>query len=378
MDIEERYSWSDRLLHRLAFRLGITQETLADVEATLYRDTLRSVSLRDPVFISSLPRAGTTILLRLLWKTGQFATHTYRDMPFVLCPMIWRRFSRTFVSDDEPRERAHGDGIEISGRSPEAFEEMVWKHFWSDPYRDDRIVPWTDGDRNAAFNAFFERHMRKVVALHSDEASGSGRGSGTGDAADSLRYLSKNNLNISRLAALPPPLHQGTFVIPVRKPLQQAASMYRQHQRFQEIHRRDDFIREYMEAIGHHEFGQGLKPVNFNDWLDEDPADPDDLSFWLRYWTEAYRFVLQHLPSSAVIVAYDRLVDDPAPVLDRLNDRLDLNLSAEVRTELAADIRPPRNHEIDRGALDADLVDRAHHIYRRMRERAGAGNEMSG
>jgi len=366
MDVEERYSWSDRLLHRLAFRLGITQETLADIEATLYRESLASVSVQRPVFISSLPRAGTTILLRLLWETGRFATHTYRDMPFVLCPMIWRRFSRAFVSDDEPRERAHGDGIKISGRSPEAFEEMVWKHFWSDHYRDDRIVPWTDGDRNAPFNAFFERHMRKVVAIHSD------------DASDSLRYLSKNNLNISRLAAPPPPLNEGTFVIPVRKPVQQAASMYRQHQRFQKIHRRDDFVREYMEAIGHHEFGQGLKPVNFNDWLGEHPAEPGELSFWLRYWTEAYRFVLQHLPPTAVVIAYDRFVDKPAPVLDRLNDRLELHLSAETRTEMADAIRAPRDHEIDREALDADLVDRAHRIYRRICEQAGAGDVTAG
>jgi len=77
------------------------------------------------------------------------------------------------------------------------------------------------------------------------------------------RYLSKNNLNIARLAALPEPLQEGTILVPFRDPVQQAVSVHRQHERLLEIHEEDDFVREYMEAIGHHEFGKGLKPVNF-------------------------------------------------------------------------------------------------------------------
>ncbi len=57
------------------------------------------------MFVTALPRAGTTILLNLLVGTGSFASHTYRDMPFVLCPMIWQRFAKQFQVSDEARER---------------------------------------------------------------------------------------------------------------------------------------------------------------------------------------------------------------------------------------------------------------------------------
>lgn len=361
MDFEDRYSWSDRLLHRVAFQGGIAQRTLADVEEALYGDEIEAVSVDEPVFISSLPRAGTTILLRLLWNTDRFATHTYEDMPFVLCPMIWRQFSRRFESEETVRERAHGDGIEISERSPEAFEEMIWKHFWPDQYTSDRIHPWTDSDRNRAFDAFFETHMQKVIAIR-------GNGRTEDDDAPPLRYVSKNNLNISRLASRPAGLRKGTIVIPFRDPVQQAASMLRQHERFLEIHAEDAFVREYMEAIGHHEFGEGLKPVNFNDWLADDPGDPTHLAFWLRYWVAAYRFVLDHKSTSDVLVSYANLTETPNAALPALADAI--GLSPDPLSTQAEALRPPRTHPADTDAVPSSVLDAAAALHERLRNAA--------
>lgn len=145
-------------------------------------------------------------------------------MPFVLTQLLWSRYTGRFAKEVEATERAHRDGLEVSRKSPEAFEEMIWKKFWPEHYRADRIQPWTDGDRNPEFDAFFGRHMRKMIAARREEVP------------DARRYLSKNNLNIARLAAPPSPLQGSTFVIPFRDPLQQAASMKRQHERFLEIH----------------------------------------------------------------------------------------------------------------------------------------------
>ena len=102
----------------------------------------------------------------------------------------------------------------------------------------------------------------------------------TGHQAETLRYLSKNNLNIARLAAPPESLRRGTILVPFRDPVQQAASMLRQHEWFLEIHEEDDFVREYMETIGHHEFGKGLKLIDFNGWLDGCSSNPEGLEFW--------------------------------------------------------------------------------------------------
>ena len=252
MNVGDRYGTMGRLLHRIAFRAGTAQHALSDVEETLYADRIGGITAEDPVFITSLPRSGTTILLKLLWQTGRFASHTYQDMPFVLCPLLWSRYTGRFAEEIEPTERAHGDGLEVSGESPEAFEEMIWKHFWPSHYHEGHIRPWSPGDENEEFNSFFRSHMRKRIALRTEEGD---RGKMTAERG----YLSKNNLNIARLAALPKLLQDGTFLVPFRDPVQQASSMHRQHERFLQIHEEDDFVRDYMEAIGHHEFGEGLE-----------------------------------------------------------------------------------------------------------------------
>jgi hypothetical protein len=357
MNVGDRYGTMGRLLHRIAFRAGTAQHALSDVEETLYADRIKGITADDPVFITSLPRSGTTILLKLLWQTGRFASHTYRDMPFVLCPLIWSRYTGQFAGEIEPTERAHGDGLEVSGESPEAFEEMIWKHFWPTRYREDHIRPWSPGDVNKEFNSFFQAHMRKVIALRTEEEGGENR-----------RYLSKNNLNISRLEALPEPLRKGTLLVPFRDPVQQAASMYRQHERFLQIHEEDDFTREYMEAIGHHEFGKGLKPVNFGGWLSGETGHPEDLSFWLRYWTAAYQFIQGHADESTMLVSYARLTKEPKTALSTLADALEL--PTDVLAPLATELRPPRSHSVDEESLPDPLLQEARKTYEYLNDRS--------
>jgi hypothetical protein len=361
MNVGDRYGTMGRLLHRIAFRAGTAQHALSDVEETLYADRIGDFTADDPVFITSLPRSGTTILLKLLWQTGRFASHTYRDMPFVLCPLIWSRYTGQFAGEIEPTERAHGDGLEVSGESPEAFEERIWKYFWPEHYREDHIRPWRPGDVNEEFNSFFQAHMRKVIALRTEEKDRE-------NLSEGRRYLSKNNLNISRLAALPEPLRKGTFLVPFRDPIQQAASMHRQHERFLQIHEEDDFTREYMEAIGHHEFGKGLKPVNFDGWLDGEPGSPEGLPFWLRYWTAAYQFILGHAGESTVLVSYARLTEEPETALSRLADALELPTG--VLAPLATELRPPRSHSTDEESLPDPLREEAWDTYKCLDDRA--------
>jgi len=281
-------------------------------------------------------------------------------MPFVLCPLLWSRYSEQSSEEIEPTGRAHGDGLEVSGTSPEAFEEMIWKHFRPEHYRDDRIRPWRTGDEQREFDSFFRTHMRKVIAVrqaqHGEQHS------------DTLRYLSRNNLNIARLAAPPEGLQEGAFLIPFRDPVQQAASMHRQHERFLEIHEDDDFVRVYMEAIGRHEFGERLKPVNFKGWLDEDPANPADLEFWLQYWNAAYQFILKHAGERGVLVSYARFTEQLERSLALL--AREMGLPEDVLVSQAEELRAPRTHSVDRDGLSDSLLEVALSVYDRLDERA--------
>ena len=114
------YGPTDRILHRLAFATYPAQLALADIEDRQYAGKLAPIPTDRPVFISGLPRAGTTLLLELLAGSPEFGAHCYRDMPFVPIPCLWARFANRFQKHTEKQERAHGDGMLIDPDSPEA------------------------------------------------------------------------------------------------------------------------------------------------------------------------------------------------------------------------------------------------------------------
>lgn len=349
MTFQDEFGRLERLLHRLAFHLRLPQAMVADIEDTMFASTMSRIEVDRPVFISGLPRSGTTILLYLLADSGHFATHTYQDMPFVLCPMLWNKFSRRFAVERQPRERAHADGLKISSDSPEAFEEMVWKYFWRDHYRSDRIELWTMDQQNDEFDRFFLNHMTKIIAIRQR------------DAGQDLRYVSKNNVNIARLGALPGPLRHGTFIIPFRDPVQHAASMLRQHRRFSRLQAESGFARRYMEAIGHHDFGMGLRPIDFGNWL-EHAGSPDEIEFWVRYWIAAYRHVLECAGPGAHLVCNEQLTSNPEGTLRRLADVVDVppdDLLAQ-----AGRLRPVRTHEIGSHHISQSVRNEAERVFR--------------
>ena len=104
----ESYSGVDRALHRVAFATYEVQADLADIEDRLFASHLGSITNQRPVFITSLPRAGTTLLLECCAALDEFASHTYRDMPFVMIPCLWSSFSGAFRREGQLKPRAHG------------------------------------------------------------------------------------------------------------------------------------------------------------------------------------------------------------------------------------------------------------------------------
>ena len=247
---QDGYSTLDRALHRVAFNTYAAQVSLADLEDRLYGKQMAHCDATRPVFVTALPRAGTTLLLECCAQLPEFASHCYRDMPFVLIPCLWSRFSARFQQTADSRERAHGDGMLINFDSPEALEEVLWQAFWKRHYGNDRIVPWQD-EEDDEFADFFRGHLRKIILLR------------RGDEAPQARYVSKNNLNIARTRLLHKLFPESSIVVPFRHPLHHASSMVEQHRNFLRIHEDDSFASEYMRAIGHYDFGANLRPIDF-------------------------------------------------------------------------------------------------------------------
>jgi hypothetical protein len=344
------YGFGDRLLHRLA--LGITPIARAsfDIDALVsgQRDTNEAGR---HVFVSGLARAGTTILMRTLYETGAFCSLTYRDMPFVLMPCLWKRMSRPFRHTREASERAHGDGIQVNFDSPEAFEEVFWRIFCAPDYiAADHLRPHdVDDEVLDAFRAYVQR----IVAC--------------ADNRGPERYLSKNNNNLLRLGALRQAFPGALIVIPFRDPLQHARSLYNQDRKFRERHAADTFSRDYMRWLGHHEFGLTHKPFRFTGQEPVSLQDytPDDINYWLAVWINAYRHVLATAPDGCILFCYESLCSDPAATLGRLFDTAGLPLDTGGLDTL---IRKPPAGDMD--GASADLLEQAREIYRQLQARA--------
>lgn len=343
------YSFIDQMVHRFAFSSTKVQLAAADIEDSLFARDYEQARVDRPIFITSLPRAGTTILLTALHSMPMLATHLYRDMPFVMAPLLWSRMSSAFQRAGQQQERAHGDGIQISYDSPEAFEEVFWRTFWPEKYASTKIDLWDEEDANPEAEAFFRRHIRKIISLRCGA-----------DASDG-RYISKNNCNIARLALIPRMFPDARILVPVRMPLAHASSLLRQHLNFLQMHKSDSFVRRYMEDIGHLEFGALHLPIGFVGFEAlAQGLDPIRIDYWLAYWIAAFEHVQAHR-EAVLAVSYEQVSAGGTEPISSICDKIGLEPGPQLDS-IAAHFRPSKVIEAPRVESKA-LLDRARALY---------------
>lgn len=297
------YSFSSRLIHRIALQSGIIAEISFDIENMLISKKDHEFT-QNPVFISGLARSGTTMLMRYFYETGEFRSLTYQDMPFVLMPNLWKKLSFRKVAG-ELKERAHQDGIMVSFESPEAFEEVFWRVFTGDRYIDkDRLKLLKINDE--VLNKFRDFIRNAIMSA---------------DKPEQLRYLSKNNNNILRLDYLKKSFPDAKIIIPFRDPLQHALSLLNQHIHFSGIQKEDKFSLDYMNWLGHFEFGLNQKPFDLNNvetFRAMKNTPKTALDFWLLSWKNYYGFALQQSEDAVLFFCYEEFCSAPSAVMQKL------------------------------------------------------------
>ncbi len=293
-----RYSSSQKLLHKIALSSPLLREICFDLEKSFFLNADFEIDNRH-VFISGMARSGTTILLKSIYETNEFASLTYQDMPFILSPNLWSKLNRN-SSVSEKQERAHNDGIKIDTNSPEAFEEVFWKTF------DDN-----DSDSYAEL-----MNLIQLICFKYKKK----------------RYLSKNNQNIKRIEYLIEKYPNSKIIIPFREPLQHSFSLFTQHKKFISLQKNDDFIRKYMSLIGHSEFGLDYIPL-FNNNLKY--PDSHILNHWLEQWYLTYNMLNQFLNSSQVLfVCYEELCKNHS-IYKSILDFININFSHDYDFRLS-------------------------------------------
>jgi hypothetical protein len=346
------YAALDKALHHLALRSRVLRAVSFDIDCALARGDVAGTSQQPHVFISGLARAGTSVMLRALHTSGCFATLSYRDMPFVLAPGLWRRISLRHRRPAAMVERAHGDRLKVGFDSPEAFEEVFWLTFLGAGYVHDSRL--SDHQVDAEVIERFRRYVANIVSLHGHSGE--------------LRYLSKNNNNLLRLSALKQALPAAHIIIPFRSPYQQARSLLRQHKRFSALQDQDPFVLCYMTWLGHFEFGRNHRPFVFGQATGPGKGgDPQSIDYWLAYWAHVYRAVLQGAPDDAVFLDYERLCERPREMLAAVADLIGVD-RANVEGA-SSTLMPPSPYEDD-GASDPAILAESMEVHAALRARA--------
>ena len=347
----DRYSNAERFFHALAFSSPRVLKAVSRMEDRLTSQPVQEAA-GPPIFVTSLARAGTTAVLNALHDVSGVATHTYRDMPFLTAPRLWNRLAGGKRRRVDRHERAHGDGLEIDLDSPEAFEEVIWKMFWPEKFEGSEIALWRPEDRKEEAETFFGQHMEKVIRTRLRQ--------GRRDLVGVARYCSKNNANIARLPYLAEAFDGCHIVVPVRRPECHAASLLRQHNNFLALQTEDDFVRRYMRDIGHFEFGLIHKPIGFPGF-DPERYDPATGDYWLRYWIDAFREVLDYGPR-CILVTQDDLRASPQKTMTHLVDALGL---PHAPSRFADYLRSGPD-EAPTDCYDQQLYDEASELYREL------------
>lgn len=300
-----------RLLQRLALGSRPFLDMSFDIERARFmpwKDGLDVEAEDAPIFVTGLARAGTTILTRLLHEQYGMASLTYRDLPFPLAPNSWAALSARFTRHVERAERGHGDGIFHDLDSAEAIEEVFWRFMeGARTIRQEGLAPVIP--ENTTINAF-----RDYVGLVRRRYGGG-------------RYLSKNNANILRLAALVEAFPSAVVVHPFRDPLQHAQSLRRQHALALRLAAEDPFRRDFTRWMGHYEFGPDQRPFLFPGHPDQN-VDKMAIDYWLQLWICVYTALLNQpheVRARQVFVDYDATCADPHGMADPLADALSLS-----------------------------------------------------
>lgn len=340
---------------------------LGNLETRTVADEIADIRVQGPVYVTSLARAGTTIVTEMLEAHPALTCHHYSDFPNVWTP-YWRNhlLQKTRRQAPQPTERAHRDRILVSQDSPEAVEEVLWMGFFEGLHDAARSNVLDEDTDNPEFERFYSDHIRKLLAVR-----------------NARRYLAKGNYNISRLAYLQRMFPGARFLIPVRAPEHHIASLAKQHQLFSRAHALDARVGRQLAMSGHFEFGPFRRAVHFGDTntaeaIESAWREGREIEGWARYWAATYEFLADQLDTrpaladGCLLFKYEDLCRESEDVIDAIlaHCELDPQPFAEARTRYAERLSLPDYYEAGVTGAESDLVQSlCGDVYARIRGR---------
>jgi len=343
------YSELDKLLHRQF----LSKNTLSDFfyERLVKKTYQANENYKNDrhIFVTGLARAGTTSLLNKIFSTGEIDSLVYKFMPFILSPKISKFYANNFFSQEANKfsQRFHNDGILINPNSPECLDEILWikskKNYMQTNLKTyDKI-----SDKILDVYGYFLRSYSKNEANN--------------------RMLIKNNNHHIRLEALSSYFKNSKFLLVFRDPFYHAISLLSQHINFNNLQKKDPFILEYMNLIGHREFGLGMKPFIYkksNNFFKL--YSSEKLDYWIAQWIETYNWILESKITdndNIHLISYEKLCQEKSYYKDICN-------LVGIKNYNKGRIFKLANRRNDKFNFDSSLLDKAVDIYNKLSSKA--------
>ncbi len=291
-------------------------KALGNLESFTLRKEIDSEGIREPIFISGLARSGSTILTEVISQHPRLASHHYSDFPITWIPYWWNSLrSRLPLPKQEPQERAHQDRLMITRDSPEAVEEVLWMHFFPDAHEFKCSHVLGEQESHAPFEKYYRDHVRKLLMVKNRQ-----------------RYVAKNNYHVTRFDYLLKLFPDARFIIPIRDPVQQVASLIKQHRLFSQQNAEDSRVAQQLQLSGHFEFGPLRRPILI-DKSRQSLYGPnlEEVAWYANQWADVYGFLSkrmqdnQSLAKACFVVPYEAFCSQTSKSLSRLFAHLGLN-----------------------------------------------------
>ena len=287
--------------------------TLHLLESSWMQNRTKKQDIISPVYVTGLARSGTTVVLEMLDQHRDLASHRYLHMVVPYAPHWFQKIADNVPIMTSPSERLHQDGLLVNKNSPEAVEEIFWQRFFNNALDESQSNLMDASISNPQFEAFYKANIKKLLQSRKAE-----------------RYLAKNNYNVTRFEYILHLFPDAKFVVMIRNPFDQIASLAKQDAIFKEMEKHDPHLLEVTKLIGHREFGTAKVCINTdnyekiqmirNKWNNRETY----VEGWALYWSSIYEYVykiLQRNPTvkkAALVVRYEDLCDSPSEIIDRI------------------------------------------------------------
>ena len=340
------YSKLDLFLHQQF--LGRNNLTKFFIDRLLKENYEYKCSEYDYIFITGLARSGSTAMLNKIYEQTNISSFLYSHMPFILIPElinIYKKFS--IKKNISKQERFHNDGIFIDLDSPECLDEVFWRNIDIKPYKANKFKPYIVTHKICNAYGFLIRKLSEVE--------------------NNKRMVIKNNNNHFRLESLLKEFNNSTFIYMFRDPFSQACSLLKQHKNFIDLQIKNKKIINYMNLLGHHEFGKNIKPFVYlenDDWFLN--ISPLNINYWITQWIKAHEWILNKQffnNKNFFLINYEKVCDDSS-YLFNIFFRLNLTLK---NTDFI--FTNSNTYEVNKYDIDIVLLERANQIYKNLLEK---------